>query len=484
MKIAPRQLNLPMSEIEQASEWARCAASPLYFIVAYGWVMNATEEAWLPFALWPAQRWLLVQVLKHKLLILLKARQLGMTWLLLGHVLWLLIFRPVSVIGIFSRTEEDAMDLLDTRLKGMYARLPAFLRCARVVGSNRSHWQLSNGSMAMAFATTGGRQYTFSFVLVDEAEYQPQLAELIKALKPTVDAGGVMVMLSSVNKRTPRSQFKQIYRAAKAKANAWRAVFLPWWARPGRTAAWHAAQERDVMANTGALDDLHQEYPATDGEALAPLSLDKRIAGAWLLLCYVEQAGLDLATVPGAPNIAQLVVFVLPQSGRSYVLGVDPAEGNPTSDDSAICVLDVETGEECAALAGKFQPALVAAYADQMSSWYNGAGMMVARNNHGHAVLTWLNDNVKKRQRILKGRDKRDGVVESTLGKVLIYDALTQAVKDKNLLIHSFDTYLQVAGIEGATLRGMVGEHDDRADALAVANWARTSAAQVSTGGY
>ena len=146
--------------------------------------------------------------------------------------------------------------------------------------------------------------------------------------------------------------------------------------------------------------------------------------------------------------------------------------------------MDVETGEECAALAGKFQPAVVAAYADQLSNWYNGAGMMVARNNHGHAVLTWLNDNVKKRQRILKGRDKRDGVVESTLGKVLIYDALTQAVKDKDLIIHSFDTYLQVAGIEGSTLRAMVGEHDDRADALAVANWARGSAVQVSTGGY
>jgi len=484
MKIVPRQLDPPSSELEQASEWARCAASPLYFIVAYSWVMNATEEAWLPFALWPAQRWLLVQVLKHKLLILLKARQLGMTWLLLGYVLWLMIFRPVSVVGIFSRTEEDAMDLLDTRLKGMYARLPAFLRCARVMGSNRGHWQLSNGSMAMAFATTGGRQYTFSFVLVDEAEYQPQLAELIKALKPTVDAGGVMVMLSSVNKRTPRSQFKQIYRAAKAKANAWRAVFLPWWARPGRTATWHAAQERDTLANTGALDDLHQEYPATDVEALAPLSLDKRIPAPWLIACYMELNGLDITKIKGAPQITQLAVFVVPVPGRVYVLGVDPAEGNPSSDDSAICVLDVETGEECAALAGKFQPALLAAYADQLASWYNGAGIMVARNNHGHAVLTWLNDNIKKRQRILKGRDKRDGVVESTLGKVLIYDALTQAVKDKDLIIHAFDTYLQVAGIEGATLRAMVGEHDDRADALAVANWARGSAAQVSTGGY
>lgn len=339
----------------------------------------------------------------------------------------------------------------------------------------------------MAFATTGGRQYTFSFVLVDEAEYQPALAELIKALKPTVDAGGVMVMLSSVNKRTPRSLFKQIYRAAKVKSNAWRAIFLPWWARPERTAAWYATQQRDSLANTGALDDLHQEYPANDAEAMAPLSLDKRIPGAWLALCYVAQEAVDAKEAPNEQamlSIPNLVVYVLPQVGRVYVLGVDPAEGNPTSDDSAIAVLDVETGEECAALAGKFQPGVLAAYTDQLSVWYNGAGIMVARNNHGHAVLTWLHDNVKQRQRILKGKDKRDGWVENVLGKVLLYDALTDAVKDRRLVIHSFDTYLQVASIEGGTLRAPVGEADDRADALAVANKGRDNAAQVSTGGY
>jgi hypothetical protein len=35
----------------------------------------------------------------------------------------------------------------------------------------------------MAFPTTGGRQYTFSFMLVDEADHQPDLAGLMLADK-------------------------------------------------------------------------------------------------------------------------------------------------------------------------------------------------------------------------------------------------------------------------------------------------------------
>jgi hypothetical protein len=101
-------------------------------------VFDATQEAWLPFELWPAQRWVLAQLGLQRLLVVLKARQLGMTWLILGYALWLMLFRAVATVGIFSRTEDDATELLDFRLKGMYARLPAFLRCHAVLTNNQA----------------------------------------------------------------------------------------------------------------------------------------------------------------------------------------------------------------------------------------------------------------------------------------------------------------------------------------------------------
>lgn len=470
MEIASRHRNPPTSEEEQASEWALCAESPVYFIAAYCWVFNATDEAWIPFDLWPAQAWALTQLMANKLVVILKARQLGFTWLILGYALWQMLFRPAATIGIFSRTETDAGDLLAFRLKGMYDRLPAFMQCRAVLADNMSRWALSNGSVAMAFPTTGGRQYTFSFLLADEADFQEDLPAFMRAVKPTIDAGGAMVLLSTTDKGNLGSLYKQIYRAAKRRANTWLPLFLPWYARPGRTAAWYADQKRDTLANTGSLDDLHQEYPATDTEALAPRSLDKRILSTWIEACYVEEEPHD---VNGAPAIPGLQLYRPPVPGRLYVVGVDPAEGNPTSDDSALTVLDVLSGEEMAVLAGKLQPSVIASYADQIGRYYNNAGLMVERNNHGHAVLLWLEEHSPLRR--LPGEDEKVGWLSNKLGKTLLYNEMADCFRDKDTTLHSFDTYTQLASIEGATLRAPDGEHDDRADSYALAHVGRAA---------
>jgi len=475
MQISPRQTNPPTDPHEQAAEWALCSESPIYFIAAYCSVFNATEEDWIPFDLWPAQAWVLRRLADGRLVVALKARQLGMTWLVLAWCLWQMLFKPAATVGIFSRTETDAIDLLTTRLKGMYDRLPAFLRCRAVTVDNASRWELSNGSGAMAFATTGGRSYTFSVVVVDEADFQPDLPALMAAVKPTIDAGGSMILLSTSDKSKPGSMFKNIYRAAKLGQNEWFPIFLPWHARPGRTRAWYEAQRRDVFANTGSLDDLHQEYPATATEALAPRTLDKRIPAPWIEGCYQELAALDLRALKGAPPVPGLEVYKPPERARRYVIGIDPAEGNPTSDDSALTVLDRATGEEVAALAGKFQPQTIADHAFAVGRWYNDADVLVERNNHGHAVLLRL--MYQERLRILAGLDERPGWLSNQLGKVLLYDALADAFRQKTTILHSFASYTQIASIEGNTLRAPEGAHDDRADGYALANVARSLSA-------
>jgi hypothetical protein len=159
-------------------------------------------------------------------------------------------------------------------------------------------------------------------------------------------------------------------------------------------------------------------------------------------------------------------VFAAPQPGRRYVLGADPAEGNPTSDDSALTVMDLD-GEECAALAGKFQPAVLAAHADAIGRWYNGAGAMVERNNHGHAVLLWLTDHGSLP--LLSGPDGRPGWLSNSRGKSLAYDACADCFREGGTVLHSFATHVQLASIEGATLRAPEGLPDDRADSYALA---------------
>src|SRR5262249_47243792 len=78
-----------------------------------------------------------------------------------------------------------------------------------------------------------------------------------------------------------------------------------------------------------------------------------------------------------APALPNLKVYDVPEPGKRYVLGADPAEGNPTSDDSALSVHDADTGEQVAALAGKYDPAVFASTIRTVSGWYNDAPAMV-----------------------------------------------------------------------------------------------------------
>ena len=453
----------------------KCRRSVEYFLDTYCQIYDGTSGAWVPFRLWPGQQRTLQSIAAHRLTIILKARQLGLTWLVLGFALWLILFYPAATVLFFSRRDEEAVDLLKFRLRGLYERLPDWLKVQAFVTDNEHEWYWSNGSRVLAFPTTAGDSYSATLAIVDEADLVPDLGKLLSSVKPTIDGGGRLILVSRADKSRPQSPFKRIYSAATQHQNGWTAVFLPWSARPDRDQTWYENQRAEILHRTGGLDDLHEQYPATDVEALLPRTQDKRIAPEWLLQCFQEQR--PRADLPAdAPAIPGLEVYTAPQADRSYVLGADPAEGNPTSDDSALTVIDRDSGDEVAALAGKFQPSTLAAHINSIGQWYNHADVLVERNNHGHAVLLWLGDHSRLRR--LRGYDRRDGWLSNSKGKAILYDQAADAFRERQTSLHSRATFIQLAGIEGSTLRAPDGDADDRADSYAMACMARKGPAE------
>lgn len=464
----------PLTTEEQIFiEWKKCELSPGYFINTYCSIYDATMGVWIPFELWPEQLSTLKMIHANQLTIVLKARQLGLTWLLLGYALWLMIFRPISTVLLFSRRDEDSMYLIgEERLRGMYNRLPEWLRADSELVSSSHHWKLSNGSNAKSFPTTGGDSYTASFVLIDEADLIPDLNKLLRASKPTIDAGGKMVMISRSDKTTPESEFKKIYIFAKRGENGWVHVFLPWYVRPARTREWYENQKREIASRTGSLDDLYEQYPETDAQALAPRSLDKRLNPVWLADAYEEM----LPYFGVGPALPGIMVYDMPQRDHTYVVGIDPAEGNPSSDDSSIHVICRETGEEVCSLSGKFEPVVTAAYADSIGRFFKNASVMPERNNHGHAVIAWLSENSSLR--LLLGLDGRPGWMSSVKGKALLYDSFADGLRNGEIKVHTFDTFVQLSSIEGSSLRAPEGQYDDRAVSFAL-TWAAIAQSTV-----
>lgn len=461
---------------DERSEWLKCKQSATYFVYNYCQIYDATTSTWIPFYLWPSQVRTLNTIVNNRLVIILKARQLGQTWLVLCYILWRMLFYPVFTALIFSRRETEAIYLLgQKRLRGIYNRLPPFLKSRRFVTASSHVWQVSNESVAYGFPTTAGDSYTASFAFVDEADLVPDLDALMNAVKPTIDGGGQMVLLSRSDKNRPASSFKRVYKAAKRGSNGWTPVFLPWYERPERNFEWYEAQKVEILERTGSLDDLYQQYPATDNEALRPPEHDRRLPLRWLDSVYEEQKSIDhegLLDVPG------LRLFKLPTILGEYVIGADPAEGNPGSNDSVACVCELLTGEQVAVLSGQIEPTIFAGHTHTLSQFYNNAEIMPERNNHGHAMIAAL-DGLDAP--ILQGMDLRDGWQTTNRSKAMMYTIAADTLREhKSAKIRDETTYLQLASIEGATLKAPEGELDDHAVAWCLAQCAIDIYGQVA----
>ena len=203
------------ASLAQKAEWERCRKSPAYFIERHCQVYDATARVWLPFGLWPAQRDVLIDLEQHRLTVILKARQLGLSWLVVGWALWLMLFQPAATVLFFSKRDQEAVHLLAFRLRGMLDRLPDWLRPV-LVADNDHNIELANGSVGLAFPTTGGRSYTASLVVVDEADFADNLDALLAAVKPTIDAGGRLILLSTADKSEAAERLQADLRGGQA----------------------------------------------------------------------------------------------------------------------------------------------------------------------------------------------------------------------------------------------------------------------------
>lgn len=475
MKIATLTTAQTDVELAQAQqhEWNVCAADCIVFINDYCHIFDKVSEQWIPFRLWRAQAETLDLFQAHNRVIVLKARQIGMTWLALGYALWKMLFHPEQMVLLFSRRDDEAIELLSFRLKGMYKRLPSWMQARAVVNDGAHNWGLSNGSRAKAFPTGVGDSYAGTLAICDEFDLVSNQGLLLGAVDPAVGPEGQLILLSRVDKRQPQSRFKAIYKAARAGKNEWVPCFLPWYVHPNRTAEWYETRRSAIFEETGSLDDLFEQYPETDVQALAARSLDKRIPSQWLEQCYQERKPLfvvgESEHIPdGVPAIDGLKIWQMPIEDRRYVMGADPAEGLISSDDSSLTVLDAITLEEVARLDGKSEPKHV--FPDEITLiclFYNGAAVLIERNNHGHAVIGAVErDN---RIQVLAGHDGRPGWNDSVPGKVMLYDSGAAVFMRSETVVHDFGTMIQIGSIEKNTLRAPEGELDDKSDSYFLA---------------
>lgn len=233
----------------------------------------------MPFHLWPAQADLLAAIHTERLLLILKARQLGISWLVCAYALWLCLFRPGRLVLMFSIGQGEANEML-RRVNVMYWRLSSALRDSlpHLVKENTEEMTWANGSRIQSLPArkTAGSGYTASLVILDEFAKNTSAREIYTAVKPTVDGGGQMIILSSAH--GVGNLFHEMVTRALARLGRFAFRFLPWTARPGRDAAWYSAVAADAVDSSL----MKQEYPATPEEAFEATEVDSFLSNIQL----------------------------------------------------------------------------------------------------------------------------------------------------------------------------------------------------------
>jgi len=182
-------------------EYVKCAKSPSYFMIKYCMIQHPTKGK-VPFQLYPFQQDTLEQFAIHDRLVILKSRQLGISTLIAGYALWLILFhsdKNCLVVAIDQNTSKN----LVTKVRVMYDNIPSWLRI-KATESNKLSIRLTNGSQIKAVASTGtsGRSEALSLVIVDEAAFVEGAEELWASLQQTLSTGGQGIILSCVTKDT------------------------------------------------------------------------------------------------------------------------------------------------------------------------------------------------------------------------------------------------------------------------------------------
>lgn len=456
-----------------ARELAKCIADAAYFTHEYLTIDDAqghgdSDAGAMPFKLWPAQVGVMWDVMTTRLVIILKARQLGISWLCCAYALWLCLFQSGRVVLVFSKGQGDANKMV-SRVKKLYERLPEWLLAAvpALTKDNTERLEWANGSRLESFpaSKSAGRGDTASLVILDEAAFQLWASELYTALKPTIDAGGQLIVLSTAN--GIGNVFHQLWTKAQAGQNSYKAIFLPWWSRPGRDTAWYAAQ----LAEYTDPRMVRQEYPATANEAFL-VSGRVRFHPDWIAAQAPHiRSGLPRDKWPEALRsiVSGLTIYALPENGRRYVIGADVAEGLEHGDYSAATLIDAESWEEVACLHGHWEPDAYARLLWALAQPY-GATIGVERNNHGHAVLATL--RTIGGRKVALGHDGRPGWLTNEKTKPLSIDGLAVALRDNLARIRTQaaldEMQIYRVGDNGAT-SAPSGYHDDYVMSWAIA---------------
>ncbi|MGI4854495.1 MAG: hypothetical protein ACRYF4_10685 [Janthinobacterium lividum] len=336
--------------------------------------------------------------------IVLKARQMGLSTWIAGRFLLRTILVPGTTTLMVAHTRESAESLFMTVAR-MWENLPTWLgettgpRGRANIGQMTFPRIDSQFRVASASEPNAGRGLTVHNLHCSEvARWTGDAAETLAGLRAALAPGGELVLESTPN--GAYGCFHAEWQAAQASGMVQH--FFPWWFEPSYVSAaatdWSSDEQRLVTREglspeqIGFRRTLTRRFGAMRAQEFAEdaVSCFRSSGSCFFDLPALEARLSDLTPAWEYRRNSGLQVWLPPVSGRRYLVAADPAGGGSEGDFAAVQVIDRATGVQCAELQARLPPRDLARAAAELAREYNGALLVVERNNHGAAVLAYL----------------------------------------------------------------------------------------------
>jgi hypothetical protein len=476
-----------LEELLQEREWRKIAPSWRctddekleafrYFCATYWWIRHP-ERGRIHFELFDAQVEAVYLWLQERYTVSLKARQIGFSTLIATFCFWLTYFYTDRAIVMLSKTERDAVKLLDKAKYGARFLPPWMKYRGPVVSTNQTKITLSNESYieSLPSASDPARGETVYTVVVDELGLLPNSEEAWAAIEPIADVGGRVIMLGTA--QGEGNLFHKLWVGSQNRTNRFKGIFFPWWSGD-RDEEWYELKRRDLPDW-----QLAQEYPNDPDEAFLRSGHPVFNVETLRAMTAVEPSrgrlvsGLEGRYFEHHDN-GSLRIWRLPEESARYVIGVDVAEGLEHGDYSVCYVIDAKSRDVVACYHDRIDADLLGTDVTfNLGRWYNNALVGVESNNHGLTTLKALARmnysplyHSRSQSKVRAQASDVLGWRTTTITKPLAIDELNSALREGQLHCHDADAIVELRSFLRDGDGKMHGSpFDDRVMSLAIA---------------
>ena len=509
---------------EILTEYAKCLQRPIYAIETYLETFDKTQEGFVPFKLFPRQKEIIYAYDGHRFNLVTKPRQAGVSTTTAAYMAIKVGFASTEnpeAILLVANKQELAFEFL-AKIKDFLGQLPRWVWGGEYYGTKeneektiflkdaKGEIKLPNGSRVKAVATSKDalRGFTPTYLVMDEAAYIDNGAEVFGAALTALGTGGKAFLISTPNGMD--ALYYKTYEQAKAKKNSFNIIEMKWYEdlRYNKDLNWIKGDESipEVEFTFESYNRMIKAgYKPTSSwyeEMCRGMNNDAKMIAQELDVSFIGSGGNVISeeyiefqeknNVKEPKYIAgpekEIWVWEEPIEGHQYIMGVDVSRGDG-EDSSTIVILDFTTMEQVMEFQGKIQPDLLAQVVEEYGDLYKAYTVVDITGGMGvSTVLKLLEFDYKRlhydtpnskvlssRQKEMQTYSKDNKIPGFTVGGVRLpmianfeFKVRTDAVKIRSIRLTSeMKTFVYKNGKPDH----MDGYHDDLIMALAMCLW-------------